>query len=202
AALLLLAAGCAIAATRMAAADMAAADMPMTDEHAAHRAAASASLQVARADYRVPDVMLQDQRGATVRLRELMADDQPLVVNFIYTSCTTVCPVMTATLLQLQHQLMDESPAPRYISISIDPDFDNAALLRDYAARYHADWKFLTGDRDTVIGVLSDFGAWRGGKTNHAAITLLRRPGESHWTRVEGLSSAAELARLYRQGAR
>ncbi len=170
------------------------------DEHAAHRAAAATAVLVEHADYQVPDVTLLDQRGRPVSLRTLLADDQPLVVNFIYTSCTTVCPVMTATLLQLQRQLTDAAPTPRYVSISIDPDYDSAAVLRDYAARLHADWSFLSGDRDTVITVLNAFAAWRGGKNNHVAITLLRRPGDSQWTRVEGLSSAAELARLWRQG--
>lgn len=171
------------------------------DEHAAHRAAAATPIQIQYVDYQVPDVTLLDQRGAAVRLRTLLADDQPLVLNFIYTSCTTVCPVMTATLLQLQRQLTDAASAPRYVSISIDPDYDSAVLLHDYAARFHADWNFLTGDRDTVIAVLNAFAAWRGGKSNHAAITLLRPPGAAQWTRVEGLSSAAELARLWRQGA-
>ncbi|MDE2221127.1 MAG: hypothetical protein KGJ52_12200, partial [Gammaproteobacteria bacterium] len=47
------------------------------DEHAAHRAAAAAPLQIRNDDYQVPDVLLQDQRGVPVRLRTLLADDQP-----------------------------------------------------------------------------------------------------------------------------
>jgi protein SCO1/2 len=174
------------------------------DEHAAHRAAAraaanaSAALQVARADYQVPDLTLQDAHGRAVRLRQLLADDQPLVVNFIYTSCTTLCPVMTATMLQLQHELMNGAPAPRYVSISVDPDFDSAAVLGSYATRFHADWTFLTGERDTVLQVLQAFGAWRGAKSNHVALTLMRRPGDSQWLRIEGLSSASQLAQLWR----
>jgi len=169
------------------------------DEHAAHRAAAAAAIRVERANYEVPDVVLENERGEPVALGKLLGTDQPVVVNFIFTSCTSICPVMTATMLQLQHQLSGSQPAPRFISISIDPDFDNAAVLRRYADRYQADWTFLTGKREVVLRVLQAFDAWRGNKGNHVAITLFRRAG-SAWTRIEGLSSAGELADLWKQG--
>lgn len=170
------------------------------DPHAAHRAAAMSGMQVSRADYEVPDIVLRDEQGRAVRLRDLLDGDQPLVLNFIYTSCTTVCPVMTATMLQLQRQLQSTSPQPRYVSLSIDPDFDSSVVLHDYAARMHADWTFLTGERTAVQAALQAFGAWRGAKTNHFALTLMRRPGERAWTRVEGLGTANQLAALWRGG--
>jgi len=169
------------------------------DEHAAHRAAAASTIRIQRATYDVPDVVLENERGESVALAKFLTTDQPVVVNFIFTSCTSICPVMTATMLQLQHQLGGSQPAPRFVSISIDPDFDNAAVLRRYADRYHADWTFLTGRREVVLRVLQAFDAWRGNKGNHVAITLFRRAG-SEWTRIEGLSSAGELADLWNQG--
>lgn len=177
------------------------ADASNIDEHAAHRAAAGSALQIAKAEYEVPDVTLEDEHGRPIKLRQILASDQALVVNFIFTSCATVCPVMTATLLQLQRELKDASPAPRYISVSIDPDYDSATILNDYAKRFHADWTFLSGERESVLEVLRAFGAWRGGKSNHVPLTLLRRPGETQWTRVEGLTSARKLAELWRDGA-
>lgn len=171
------------------------------DEHAAHRAAAASATRIAHATYEVPDVVLENERGESVALAQLLAADQPVVVNFIFTSCTSICPVMTATMLQLQHQLSGTQPAPRFVSISIDPDYDNAAVLRRYADRYQADWTFLTGRREIVLRVLQSFDAWRGNKGNHVAITLFRRSG-SEWTRVEGLGSAGELAQLWNEGAR
>lgn len=179
-------------ATPLAGADLA-------DPHAAHRSMAAASgAVVGAADYPVPDLVLLDQDGRRVRLRELLAGNAPVVVNFIYTSCSTLCPVMTATLLQLQRELAADPVQPRYVSLSIDPDYDNSRVLRAYARRMQADWTFLTGPRDDVQAALEAFGAWRGNKANHFALTLMRRPGEARWMRVEGLSSATELAALWR----
>ncbi|MGH8261933.1 MAG: SCO family protein [Steroidobacterales bacterium] len=171
------------------------------DEHAGHRAAAASAIRIEHANYDVPDVVLENERGEPVALGRLLTTDQPVVVNFIFTSCTSICPVMTATMLQLQHKLSGSQPAPRFVSISIDPDFDNAAVLRRYADRYQADWTFLTGKREVVLRVLQAFDAWRGNKGNHVAITLFRRAG-GEWTRIEGLSSAGELADLWKQGGR
>lgn len=168
------------------------------DPHAGHRAMArSPSFSVVTADYSVPDVRLVDQGGRAVALRDFLSSDKPLIVNFIYTSCTTLCPVMTATMLQMQRELDGSPSKPVFISISIDPDFDTAATLDDYARRFGADWTFLTGQRSDVLDVLQAFAAWRGNKSNHAAITLFRPAGARHWTRVEGLASARELAGIW-----
>lgn len=170
------------------------------DPHAAHRAMmAQPSYRVDQAEYEVPDVVLQDEHGKPVKLQALFAGDRPVAVNFIFTSCTTICPVMTATMLQLQRELADQPGKPLFVSISIDPDYDTAATLDAYAKRFGADWTFLTGERSDVLDVLQSFAAWRGSKTNHAAITLFKAPNAGHWTRVEGLASAKQLAEVWRE---
>ena len=172
----------------------------MADPHAAHRATAAAapSYRVDHAEYVVPDVVLQDEHGTPVRLREIFSGKRPLAVNFIFTSCTTICPVMTATMLQLQRELADQPAKPLFVSISIDPDYDTSNILGAYAKRFGADWTFLTGQRSDVLEVLQSFAAWRGNKSNHAAITLFRAPGQEHWVRVEGLASSSQLAEIWR----
>jgi len=170
------------------------------DEHAAHRAMMAApSYQVTETQYVVPDVVLKDEHGRSVRLQQLLSGDRPVAVNFIFTSCTTICPVMTATMLQLQRELGDEDVKPLFVSISIDPDFDTVATLGDYARRFGADWTFLTGNQADVLEVLQSFSAWRGSKNNHAAITLFRAAdGAETWTRIEGLASAKTLAQIWK----
>lgn len=169
-----------------------------TDEHAAHRAMMAApSYQVTEAEYQVPDLVLQDQQGRPVRLAEIFSGERPVAVNFIFTSCTTICPVMTATMIQLQRELADDAVKPLFVSISIDPDYDTAEQLGAYARRFGADWTFLTGSRSDVLEVLQSFSAWRGNKNNHAAITLFRSAGKARWTRVEGLASARQLAEVW-----
>ena len=171
------------------------------DEHAAHRAqmaAPAGDAAVSQQSYAVPDIALQDSTGRIVRLRDVLAGDRPVAVNFIFTTCKTICPVMTATMLQTQHHLADADLRPEFESITIDPEFDNAATLREYATRYGAKWTFLTGSRADVTSVLQAFDAYRGAKANHIAVTLLRAPNAPQWTRVEGLASADQLAKLWR----
>jgi protein SCO1 len=164
------------------------------DEHAHHHAMmAQSNATFSAQHYAIPNTLLQDELGKLVKLRELLNTERPVVMNFIYTSCTTICPVMTSTLLQMQKQIPAGRQNPLFVSISVDPDFDSPQVLRQYASRFGADWTFLTGPQVEVIDVLKSLDAWRGTKANHAAITLLRAPGSDTWTRVEGLASAGEL---------
>ena len=89
---------------------------------ATDEAASPDSLRVSTAAYRVPDVQLVRQDGKAVSLAEEMNDGRPVVLNFIFTSCEAICPMMTQTFAVFQRQLGAESSHVHLMSISIDPD--------------------------------------------------------------------------------
>lgn len=168
------------------------------DAHAAHRASMDAkSYSVTTEDYAAPDVRLIDADGQSIKLRELLDAEVPIALNFIFTTCTTICPVMTATFAQMQRQLGDSSNRVKLVSISIDPEYDRPDVLRAYAAQFRAggNWSFLTGDSQDIVNVLRSFDVYAGSKMNHQPVTLLKNPRESSWTRIDGLASGEGLAR-------
>jgi protein SCO1/2 len=172
------------------------------DQHAQHRQMMNtAGYQRAIARYPVPSLALLDMQGNTVDISELLNTDQPIAVNFIFTSCTTICPIMSATFSQAQRQLGVDAKHIKWVSISIDPEHDTPEKLRAYARQYGADsnWHFLTGDLDNIISLQKSFAVFRGDKSNHAPTTLLRAGRDQPWLRLDGLTSSAELVREYRQ---
>jgi len=158
------------------------------------KAAAPPGLAVTTAPYAVPDVTLLDASGRAVSLPTLLASEEPVALNFIFTTCTTICPVMTATFAQMKRQLGDDAGRVRLVSISIDPEQDRPEVLRRYAERFGAGWTFLTGDGRDVERVLRAFGAYGGSKMNHRPLTLLKDPRQADWVRLEGLASGDALA--------
>ncbi|XXX80117.1 SCO family protein [Sorangium sp. So ce134] len=148
----------------------------------------------------VPDDELVDQDGATVRLREL-AKDRVLVVNFVFTTCTTICSPMTAIFGRLQAELGDALERDvRLVSISLDPATDTPERLKGYAERFgrRPGWVFLTGNRERVSRVLDALGGRAPIKEQHTPVTLIGRPAEGRWTRVDGLATPARLAQEVR----
>ncbi len=144
----------------------------------------------------VPDEELVDQDGAPVRLRDL-AKDHALAVNFIFTTCTTICSPMTAIFGRLQAELGDSLERDvRLVSITLDPAVDTPERLKRYADKFNrrAGWVFLTGSRDRVARVLEAFGGRAPVKEQHAPLTLLGRPSEGRWRRVDGIAAPRRLA--------
>jgi protein SCO1/2 len=168
------------------------------DHH--HPAMAESSYQRTSASYDIPDVRLVDRDGTQVSLRDGLGGDQPVMLNFIFTSCTAICPVMSATFKQVQEQLGDEVGKVRMVSISIDPENDTPARLKEYADRFQAgpQWRMLTGSIEDSIAVQRAFDAYRGGKMNHEPVTFLRAAGaDQPWVRLDGLASAADIIHEY-----
>ena len=167
------------------------------DKHAAHRAAMQSTRYTATTEvYATPNVQLIDQLGTSVSLQSLLETDQPIALNFIFTTCTTICPVMTATFAQMRRELGEAGSDLRLISISIDPEYDRPDKLKAYSEQFGAGegWEFLTGDSGDIVRVLKSFNSYAGSKMNHQPVTLLKSPDSSSWTRIDGLASGQDLA--------
>lgn len=166
---------------------------PGAQEH--HHAGAGA-YQRSQHRYALPALTLRDQAGRPVPVSELEGDSGPMALNFIFATCTTICPVMSATFSQLLYALGPDAARIRLVSITIDPEHDTPAVLAALAQRFDAppNWRFLTGNPGEVEQVVRAFDAWTGSKAAHRPITLLRRKGDSEWVRLEGLGSVTALA--------
>ena len=151
--------------------------------------------------YQVPDVVLTDFDDRPVRLRELLATNDPVMVNFIFTTCSTICPVTTSVLAEMPVRLGSEGKRLRLISISIDPENDTPLQLKAYARSYQAGerWKFLTGRTADVKNVQMAFESYRGDKMSHEPVTLMRQSSGKSWVRIDGFATPDELVREYRK---
>ncbi|MGB5540461.1 MAG: SCO family protein [Gammaproteobacteria bacterium] len=173
-------------------------DMHQHDHRHHHEVAPG--YQRSLASYPVPAVTLVNQDGQQVDLPELLKADRPVMLNFIFTSCTAICPAMSAIFAQVQTELGRESARLRMVSVSIDPEYDTPEALNAYARRFGAgpQWEFLTGSLDDSIAVQRAFDADRGDKMNHAPLTLFRAKPDAQWVRYEGFATAAQLVEEYR----
>ncbi len=102
----------------------------------------------------VPQFSLRDQTGATVTRDSLTK--KVWVVDFIFTSCPDVCPLLTEQLAGVKKRLPDD-PRLVYVSFSVDPEHDTPEKLREFAAHHGAtaaNWRFLTGGLDDVKRVV------------------------------------------------
>lgn len=151
--------------------------------------------------YVIPDVVLTDFDDRPVRLRELLASNDPVMMNFVFTTCSTICPVTTKVLAEVPQKLGGDAKRLRLISISIDPEVDTPLQLKAYARSYQAGerWTFLTGNTQDVKTVLLALESYRGDKMNHEPLTLMRQASNKSWVRIDGFATPDELVREYRK---
>jgi len=99
----------------------------------------------------VPAFALVDQQGKPVGVDALRGKTS--IVNFIFTRCPDVCPVLTARMRDVEREL--GSGPVTLMSISVDPATDTPDVLQRYATEHKAGWSFLTGDREAIRSLLT-----------------------------------------------
>lgn len=159
--------------------------------------AGAASLRTSVQAYRVPDVRLLRADGQAVRLASELEHRGPVALNFVFTTCSAICPIQSRVFAELQQKA---GPGLRLLSISLDPLNDTPAQLRAYASRFGAGggWRFYTGTPQASSEAQRAFDVYRGNKMNHEPVVLLRRAPGQPWLRVEGYASADDLLRVLR----
>ena len=142
-------------------------------------------LAVARAPRPLPSVVLRDDRGERLHLPN---PGRPMLVDFVYTSCPTLCVTLGASFARIQERLGEAGvpPAVQLLSVSFDPARDDAPALRAYAEAHGADptrWRVVLPESEADLRTLLEaFGIvvipdGEGGFVHNAALHLVDRGG-------------------------
>jgi len=118
-----------------------------------------------------------------------------VIVNFIFSTCTTICPVMSASFSTLRGELGAGADRVQLISISIDPENDRPEQMKQYLSRFKAGpgWEFLTGSREDIGRVLKAFDAFVVDKMSHEPLYLFHAPDSDQWVRIKGMVRKSDL---------
>ncbi|MBK9517238.1 MAG: SCO family protein [Anaeromyxobacter sp.] len=142
------------------------------------------------------DAPLLDQDGREVRFARDVVGDRIVVVDFVFTTCTTICPILSAKLAGLQGRLGDRlGKGVGLVSVSIDPARDTPERLKAHAAKFKArpGWTWLTGEPETVNKVLKGLGAYTPNFNEHTPIMLVGDGRTGRWARFNGFPDPARL---------
>jgi len=145
---------------------------------------------------KLPDTVLTDQNGTAAKLKTDAMADRLVVINFVYTTCTTVCPVQSALFAELQQLLGERSGRDvSLISVSVDPLRDTPLRLKEFATRYKAGpgWRLFTGSRTAVDEVLKAFDVYTPNFADHPAAVLVGDPRSGEWVRYFGFPSTDQI---------
>jgi cytochrome oxidase Cu insertion factor (SCO1/SenC/PrrC family) len=150
----------------------------------------------------IPDVELLDQHGNKIHFYTDLVKGHTVVINFIFTTCTTICPPLGATFARVQKELGDKADV-RFISISVDPATDTPERLKSWGAKFHAgdNWTFVTGDKPKVDELLRALGASSARREDHSPTILIGNDAHGSWTRTYGLAKTSEIIQLINNAA-
>lgn len=161
-----------------------------------HRHQPSATTETSLS-YRVPDAIVYDQNGKRLKFYSDLIKGRTVAINFIFTTCTTICPPLTATFRRVQQELGERGGANvNLISVTVDPTIDTPEQLKLYADKFKAGagWTFITGGKGEIDRILTALGAAVSNKNDHTPTVVIGNDAARYWTRVYGLSRPAMLA--------
>src|SRR5215510_940777 len=176
------------------------ADVQAAASHDAHHHAAPDAAKPRAAQVTLHDIGLVDFDGKAVRFKSEAVANRIVVIGFIYTSCTTICPVTSAVFGDVQERLIERLGEQfgrdvRLITLTVDPATDTPERLKDYAANFGsaAGWLWLTGDKPKVDRVLAGMGAYAADFTRHSGAVLVGDARTGDWIRFYGIPNAPDI---------
>lgn len=137
----------------------------------------------------IPDLPVLDQNGRRLNFYSDLIRGKTVAIDFIYTSCTTFCPMLTAHFRMVQEQLGARIGKDiELISISIDPVTDTPAKLREFGAPFEPGpgWTFVTGTLPDIGKLVDRLGLPLGNPVDHAPLVLVHNDKVGGWTHVDG----------------
>ena len=145
------------------------------------------------------DVELTNQDGKKVRFYSDVLKGKTVVVNAFFTTCTSVCPPMNRNMEKIQEVFGDRVGRDVFlVSITVDPEVDTPARLKEYAKKFHAGpgWIFLTGKKENLDWALYKLGQYVERKDDHKTIFIIGNEPTGLWKKAFGMANVAELVQV------
>lgn len=142
------------------------------------------------------DLELRDQDGKPVKLKSDVIGDKLVAMTFIYSSCTTICPIYSALFTQVQELLGDRlGREVVLVTLTLDPTTDVPLRLKREARKYRAKpgWFYLTGEKNNVDQVLRGLDAYFADFTQHPPMALVGDGRTGTWKRYNGFPKPAQV---------
>ena len=108
------------------------------------------NLQHVKRFHRIQDFSMLNQNGDTIGIKDYR--DKIFVTDFFFTTCPSICPIMTDNLLRIQEEFRNDTLI-KLLSYSVTPEIDSVAQLKKYSLEKGVDdskWNLLTGDKEEI----------------------------------------------------
>lgn len=108
------------------------------------------SMQNSTKHHTVADFELVNQNGITITQKDY--ENKIYVVDFFFTRCPSICPIMTDNMVKLQTKFMNNNEI-KFLSLSVTPDIDSVAVLKQYATDkgvIDTKWNVTTGNKKHI----------------------------------------------------
>lgn len=143
------------------------------------------------------EVRLANQHGRPVNFYADLVAGKITAVNFIFTNCTQVCPMLTAQFRALEREAAARGiKDAQLVSVSVDPERDTAAALRRFASESQAGWTFLSGSEANVKKLLETFHLPLQQRDGHTSRFVVVNGVSGQWTSIDGFTSVNEIVKL------
>ncbi len=149
-----------------------------------------------QAKVELPDLEVLLQTGESKLFYSDLVKDKVVVIQFVFTECGMVCPMLGVLFSRLQKRLNNQMGTQVHLlSISIDPANDTPEKMRLWGERYHAGdgWDLITGQKQTIDQLLKSLQAFDAERNSHSALLLLGNESTGVWKRLDGTTSVAVL---------
>ncbi len=154
---------------------------------------------------RFPNIMLRTQCDTQVRFYDDIVKDRIVLINFMYTTCSDICPGTTQNLVEVYDYLAGRMGRDMLmLSISIDPEVDTPDALMRYAVIFDGPkpgWLFLTGDYAEIDQLRRSLGVYDldpvvdADKTQHSGILTFGNDRTNQWAALPAMMDSKGLAR-------
>ena len=107
-------------------------------------------IQFVKKYHKIKDFSLLNQNGYIITEEDY--SNKIYVADFFFTTCPTICPIMTENMGYLQNKLID-NPEILLVSFSVTPEIDSVQQLKKYALEKNvidSKWNLLTGDKKEI----------------------------------------------------